>query len=221
MKANDPPVLTYPNQAVAFNGSLTVNPNAIPSDNGSVSSIALQSVGTYTGGLSLNSATGAVLITNAAPVGTHTITIRATDNCRVTTDASFNLVVNKAAQTITFAAIPGKTFGDADFVVSPTATSGLPVSLSASGQCTVTSPSPATVHLTGAGSCTITAKQAGDANYNAAAAEVPQSFNIARAATTTAVTSSVNPSALAESVTFTATVSPAPNTNTPTGTIQF
>ncbi|HSE26109.1 MAG TPA: FG-GAP-like repeat-containing protein, partial [Pyrinomonadaceae bacterium] len=220
VKANDPPALTYPNQTVAFNGSLTINPNAIPSDNGSLSSIAVQSVGTYTGGLSVNSATGAVFITNAAPVGTHTITIRATDNCRVTTDASFNLIVNKADQTITFAAIPSNTFGDADFGVSPTATSGLPVSLSASGQCTVTSPSPATVHLTGAGSCNITAKQAGDANYNAAA-DVPQSFNIAGAATTTAVTSSVNPSALAESVTFTATVSPAPNTTTPTGTIQF
>ena len=48
-----------------------------------------------------------------------------------------------------------------------------------------------------------------------------QSFNIAQATTTTAVTSSLNPSALAESVTFTATVNPAPNTTTPTGTIQF
>jgi hypothetical protein len=220
VKANDPPVLTYQNQSVAFNGSLTINAISLPSDNGSLISIVLQSGGTFTGDITVNSATGAVFITNAAPVGTHTITIRATDNCRVTTDASFNLIVNKANQTITFAAIPNKTFGDADFGVSPTAASGLPVSLSASGQCTVTSPSPATVHLTGAGSCTITAKQAGDANYDAAA-DVARSFNIAKAATTTAVTSSLNPSGLAENVILTATVNPAPNTTTPTGTILF
>jgi len=33
-------------------------------------------------------------------------------------------------------ALTPKTFGDADFVVSPTATSGLAVTLSASGNCT-------------------------------------------------------------------------------------
>src|SRR5205823_4238709 len=63
---------------------------------------------------------------------------------------------------------------------NPTASSGLPVSLSASGNCTVTTPSPGTVHITGAGSCTITASQAGNANFNAAA-NVPQSFSIAKA----------------------------------------
>ena len=45
---------------------------------------------------------------------------------------------------------PNKTFGDPDFSVSATATSGLPVSFAASGNCTVTSPSPGTVHITGA-----------------------------------------------------------------------
>ena len=56
-------------------------------------------------------------------------------------------------QTITFAALADKTFGDADFTVSATASSGLPVSFSATGNCTVLA---STVHLTGAGSCTIT-----------------------------------------------------------------
>ena len=64
------------------------------------------------------------------------------------------LVVNKADQTIAFAALADKTFGDADFSVSATATSGLAVSFAASGKCTVTVDS---VHLTGAGSCSITA----------------------------------------------------------------
>ena len=136
----------------------------------------------------------------------------------ITTPANFSLTNLKANQTITFAALANKTFGDPDFGVSATATSGLPVSFAASAQCTVTSPSPGTVHITGAGSCTITASQAGDANYNPAT-NVPQSFNIAKAATSTAVASSVNPSDFGQSVTFTATVTSG--TGIPTGTVQF
>jgi uncharacterized repeat protein (TIGR01451 family) len=90
------------------------------------------------------------------------------------------LTVNKADQTITFNALADKTYGDADFGVSATATSGLTVSFAASGNCTVTG---STVHITGAGSCTITASQAGDSNYNAAT-DVPRSFSIAKATAT-------------------------------------
>src|SRR4030095_5660832 len=103
-------------------------------------------------------------------------------------DVPQSFTINKANQTITFGALANKTFGDPDFGVSATASSGLAVSLAASGNCTVTSPSPGTVHITGAGSCTITASQAGDANYNPAT-NVPQSFNIAKAATSTALAS--------------------------------
>jgi hypothetical protein len=83
-------------------------------------------------------------------------------------------------QTITFGALANKTYGDPDFSVSATASSGLPASLAASGNCTV---SGATVHLTGAGSCTITASQAGNVNYNPAP-DVSQSFTIAKAGQT-------------------------------------
>jgi large repetitive protein len=129
---------------------------------------------------------------------------------------SFNIA--KANQTITFAGIANRTFGDADFSVSPTASSGLAVSLAASGNCTVTTPAPGMVHITGGGSCTITASQGGDANYNPAT-NVPQSFNIAKAASTTVVSSSVNPSDFGQTVTFTATVTSG--AGTPTGTVQF
>ena len=61
---------------------------------------------------------------------------------------------------------PTKTFGDPDFALFASASSGLAVSFGASGACTVAGN---TVHLTGTGSCTITADQAGDATYNAAA----------------------------------------------------
>jgi uncharacterized repeat protein (TIGR01451 family) len=132
--------------------------------------------------------------------------------------ATFALTNNKLNQTINFPAPTDKTFGNADFTVTATATSGLVVSFSASGNCTVTGAGTGTVHLTGAGSCTITASQAGDPTY-LAAPDVARTFNIAKAATTTAVTSSVNPSGVGQSVTFTATVT-SPS-GTPTGTVQF
>ncbi len=90
--ANSAPTLSYANQSAASGGSLSFNPATGPSDNGSVSSIALQSQGTYTGTISVDN-TGAISISNAAPVGTHTITIRATDNCSAITDAQFTLTV--------------------------------------------------------------------------------------------------------------------------------
>jgi hypothetical protein len=98
--ANTAPMLTYENQTVALNQSLTINPTTGPSDNGRVSSIVEQSSGTFVGDISVNSITGALSITNAAPAGTHTITIRITDNCGATTDTSFTLTVGKADQTM-------------------------------------------------------------------------------------------------------------------------
>jgi hypothetical protein len=83
--------------------------------------------------------------------------------------------IARATQTITFGALAQRTYGDPDFAVSASASSGLAVSFSASGSCTVTG---VTVHLTGSGPCTVTASQAGDANYTAAA-DVAQTFSIA------------------------------------------
>jgi hypothetical protein len=134
--------------------------------------------------------------------------------------ATANINILKANQTISFGALSDKIFGDTDFIVSANASSGLPVSLSAGGNCSITSPSPGTIHISGAGSCTITASQAGDGNYNAAT-NVLQSFNVVQAATNTAVVSSINPSDIGQNVVFSATVTPAPNTAAPTGTVQF
>jgi hypothetical protein len=83
-------------------------------------------------------------------------------------------------QTITFAELGGKAFGDADFTVVATASSNLPVSLTASGTCTI---SGSSVHLTSAGECTITAHQGGNTSYRPAA-EVSRTFSIAKGAAT-------------------------------------
>jgi len=90
---------------------------------------------------------------------------------------STTLTVGKANQTITFAALADRTFGDADFALGATSTSNLTVGFNAAGSCTV---SGTTVHITAAGSCTITASQTGNANYNAATS-VPRTFQIAKA----------------------------------------
>ncbi len=79
-----------------------------------------------------------------------------------TGSASGTLVIAKANQTITFAALANKTFGDPPFTVSATASPSLAVTFAvgATDKCTIAG---ATVTLTGAGSCTVTASQAGDA----------------------------------------------------------
>src|SRR5207253_2420035 len=133
------------------------------------------------------------------------------------TVAVFALTNTKFDQTITFNALAAKTFGNADFPVSATASSSLPVTFTATGNCTVT-PDGSAVHITGAGSCTITAAQGGNADFNPAP-DVSRTFNIAKAATSTTLTSSVNPANIGQNVTFTATVTSA--AGTPTGTLQF
>ena len=126
---------------------------------------------------------------------------------------SFTIV--KANQTITFGALSNKTFGDPDFNVSATASSGLPVSFGGSGNCTM---SANTLHIMSAGSCTVTASQAGDTNYNAAPS-VPQRFTIAKAQTVTTISSSVNPSDFGQSINF--TVGVTSNAGVPGGTVQL
>ncbi len=79
-----------------------------------------------------------------------------------------------ANQTIEFAPLPDKMYGDADFTVKATSSSGLSVTLTASGACSV---SGNNVHIIKAGVCTITAHQEGDDDFNSAD-DVQQSFNV-------------------------------------------
>ena len=105
---------------------------------------------------------------------------------RVDALAAYNLEPS-LNQSITFDALAAKTYGDADFDVSAMASSGLAVSFSASGNCSVTGN---TVHITSAGACTVTASQAGLDIYGIAtsapkpwypAPNVSQTFSIAKA----------------------------------------
>ena len=84
------------------------------------------------------------------------------------------LAASVEAQTITFGPLADKTYGDPAFAVNASASSGLPVSFTAGGQCTIAG---SMVSLTAAGTCTITAHQAGNDAYQPAV-DVAQSFTI-------------------------------------------
>ncbi|HEV2483563.1 MAG TPA: choice-of-anchor tandem repeat GloVer-containing protein [Puia sp.] len=83
-----------------------------------------------------------------------------------------------AAQTLTFNALPPKTYGDMDFPGGATATSGLPVSYS-SNDLTVAWTAGDQIHIVGAGTCTITATQQGNSVY--APASATQTLTVAPA----------------------------------------
>ena len=84
------------------------------------------------------------------------------------------------AQSINLVPTADKTYGDADFTVSATASSGLPVSFTATGPITVAFVNGAwVVHIDGAGTGTITAHQAGDCSHQPSP-DVSQTFAIAR-----------------------------------------
>ncbi|EEF61551.1 NF038122 family metalloprotease [Pedosphaera parvula] len=114
--------------------------------------------------------------------GAGTVTVRASQSgngsYNPAPDVDQSFTVAKANQTITFAALGNKTYGDGSFAVSGTANSGLAVSYSIlSGPATI---SGNTVTITGAGSVTVRATQAGNANYNGAP-NVDQTFTVAKA----------------------------------------
>ncbi|MEQ8415692.1 MAG: Ig-like domain-containing protein [Imperialibacter sp.] len=103
---------------------------------------------------------------------TYDIRIRATDNDNNKYTKDFQLTVTKG-QTITFAAMPEKTFGDAPFNLDATASSTLTVSY-ASSDLSVATVDGTQVTIMGAGSTLITATQAGNGAYRAADPEAQE-----------------------------------------------
>lgn len=132
------------------------------------------------GTTSLDGGGVASFTTSGLAVASHNVTAAYEGDSKSTpsTSASVIQIVNKADQSITFAALTDKTYGDAPFAVNATGGgSGNAVSFVASGNCTANG---ATITITGGGSCTVTAAQAGNSNYNDAS-PVARSFSIGRA----------------------------------------
>jgi hypothetical protein len=118
--------------------------------------------------------------------GAGSATIRASqggnNNYNPAPDIDQSFTIAQAAQSISFAPLADKTYGDAPFTVSATGgASGNPVTFAASGNCTAGSGDGSTITITGGGFCTVTASQAGNGNYQAAP-DVPRTFAINQAA---------------------------------------
>ena len=119
-----------------------------------------------------------------ASTGSDTISLAVNDQGNTGTGGAqsdsktIGITLTKATQTINFSTLADKTYGAANFTVSATATSSLPVSLSiVSGPATL---SGSTVTITGVGAVVVRASQAGDNSYSAAN-NVDQSFTVNKA----------------------------------------
>jgi len=95
------------------------------------------------------------------------------------TDWTFSIL---QPQTITFGSLPAKTYGDASFDLTASASSGLSVSY-VSANTAVATVSGSTITIVGAGTTTITASQTGNSSY-AVATSVQQTLTVGKAAQT-------------------------------------
>jgi hypothetical protein len=111
-----------------------------------------------------------------ADSGFYTATV--SNDCGRDTSALAQLTVNQAEQTISFDAPASPAEYETTFTVAPTSSSGLPVTLEASGSCSAINYD--VTMTSGEGQCTLTASQPGDTNYMAAT-EVEQSVQAAKA----------------------------------------
>ena len=180
--ANTSPNVVYPAPpSLAFGGSTTVTPTTA-TDNGTITGYSVLSVVPVLTTVPTVNASGVVSISNAQPAGNHVITIRATDNCGATTDASFTLSVAQASsttavssslnpsalgQSVTFTATVTSSFG------TPTGTvvfkdGGSAISCTNAGGQTLNGSGVATCQTAAltAGPHTITADYSGDTNFN-------------------------------------------------------
>jgi len=173
------------------NQTITFNP--IPDKN--ISTPDFSPGATATSGLTItysSSNTAAVtIVSNQIHIvgyGTSTITAQQAGNSNY--NAATNVtqtvtVTGKQNQTITFNAIAAKTYGDAPFTVSATASSALTVTYSSSNTAVATV-SGNTVTIIGAGTTDIVASQAGNATYNPS--ESRQTLTVAKANQTLTIT---------------------------------
>jgi hypothetical protein len=111
--------------------------------------------------------------------GAGNVTIRTTQSGNDTYQAAVSVeqsfVLSKDSQNITFGSLSSKTFGDAEFTLSPTVASGLEVTLSVVSGPVILAENQ--VIIVGAGLAVIAANQAENDLY-AAASEVQRSFTV-------------------------------------------
>jgi large repetitive protein len=163
--------------------------------------------------------TGTVHITVTTPAGTSAATAadqyRYTRSTATMTTTALSSSANPAVpgQPVTFTA----TVDPASGTGTPTGTVTFSDGGSQIGTATLNSGGTATIATGSAlalGRHAITASYGGDRNFAASTGSLTET--VSQVATTTAVTSSANPSVIGQTVTYTATVSPVPNGGTVT-----
>jgi len=116
----------------------------------------------------------------SSPVGSYVITPTVGTLAAASYDFTFapgTLAVGLASQSITFNALPAKTYGDATFTIAATGGASANAVTFASSNTAVATVSDTTVTIVGAGSATITANQAGNSNYASATAQQTLTVN--------------------------------------------
>lgn len=144
---------------------------------------------TYTGfvngenaGVLLTPVTLSTTATTSSPAGTYPIIPAGATatNYQITFVNGTLTVTPRQNQTITFNALPAKTYGNADFQAGATSTNGtIPITYTSSDPAVATV-SGSTIHIVGAGTATITASQAGNAFYFPAA-DVTRTLTVSKA----------------------------------------
>ncbi|MFM8871304.1 MAG: YDG domain-containing protein [Actinomycetota bacterium] len=186
----------------AASQSLTYSPNPSPAT--TALSMLAGSTGSGTGLVTYAVASGNTVCSvlgstlTALTAGTCTVTVtRAADlNFEAKTSDPITITISKAAQTLSFAAISDKVYGDAQFSVTPTATSGLTVVITSSDTSVCDVPSALTIRILNVGTCTIVAQQSGSINYEAATAasgsSLTRSFSVSQKVLTVSGVSTVS-----------------------------
>lgn len=142
------------------------------------------------------------------------------DRLNTTTNVTSSVNPSLLGQSVTFTA----TVSPASGTGTPTGTVQFKADGTNFGPPLALASGSADIALAGltVGTHVITAFYSGDATYSPSVGTLPGGQVVGPTiATTTGVTSSANPSVLGQSVTFTATVSPAWGSGTPTGTVQL
>jgi len=111
--------------------------------------------------VSVTELTASVPASKIAAAGTATVTAAASSG----SSGALTFTILSADQTITFPPIPDSTMANSPLAISAAASSGLLVSLVATGECTLAGN---TLTLTGEGICEVVASQTGNTNYNPA-----------------------------------------------------
>src|ERR1041384_1604031 len=104
-----PTLGNYPDKIVPVPSASAIVPGAAPTN---TTSVNVSTTSTFTGILSASATTGVVMVTNAQPAGTYTVTVKAFNSAGVTTTKTFTLTVTNSMHCdfLSFSGASGSPF---------------------------------------------------------------------------------------------------------------